>query len=335
MQPAVVSVEGTVTSVPPTILPPTRIRVPGVDITAPGLMGPGTVSSGPQSGSGLVIDAEKGLVLTADHVVARSEGLVVTLPDGQERPVQSVVRDPESDLALLTIEPGGLTAAKWGDSDAMDLGDWVLTVGSPFGLRGTISAGIVSGKARSIHERRFEDLIQTDASVYPGSSGGPLVDLEGEVVGVVIALQGERERGPSFAIPARRARRVAEDLAELGHVRRAYMGVRLSDIETPNRPGVLISAVEPGTPAANAGLQAGDVLLKVGDREVSTSGEVRAMVEFAEIGKPLGLSVLRGDQTLLMEFLPAEQPARPVSRQPDFIRPGELDLLPNRVYPRQ
>ncbi len=335
IQPAVVSVEGVVTTAArPPILPPTRIRVPGVDITAPGLMGPrGPAGTDVQTGSGVVLDADKGLILTADHVVDRAEGLTVTLPNGQKRPVSTIVRDPESDLALLTIEPGGLATANWGDSEALDLGDWVLTVGSPFGLTGTLSAGIVSGKARSIHETRFEDLIQTDASVYPGSSGGPLVNLKGEVVGIVIAFQGESERGPSFAIPASRARRVAEDLANLGRVRRSYLGVRLSENLASSGPGVLINAVEAGTPAEQAGLRPGDVLQKVGDRPVSTPGEVRSLVEFAEVGKPLSLTVLRENAQVVVEILPAEQPGGVVPAEPDLIRPDGLLPAPRDVLP--
>ncbi|HEU5115431.1 MAG TPA: trypsin-like peptidase domain-containing protein [Isosphaeraceae bacterium] len=331
IQPAVVSVQGLVATPGPPIVPPTRIRVPGVDITAPGLMGP--ADTDPQTGSGVVVDAEKGLILTADHVVEFAEGLTVTLPDGQKRLVSAIVRDPESDLALLTIDPNGLTAATWGDSGSLDLGDWVLTVGSPFGLTGTVSAGIVSGKARSIHETRFEDLIQTDASVYPGSSGGPLVNLKGEVVGIVIAFQGESERGPSFAIPASRARRVADDLANLGRVRRAYLGVRLSENPESPGPGVLINAVEAGTPADQAGLKPGDVLQKVGDRPVSTPGEVRSLVEFAEVGKPLSLTVRRDHAPVVVEILPAEQPGRVVPAEPDLIRPDSLLPAPRGVLP--
>lgn len=330
VQPSVVGIEGTVTSVPPRVMAPTRIRVPGVDITAPGPIVQGAPEIDRQTGSGLVVDAQKGLILTADHVVAYSEDLVVTLPSGEQRPVVSIVRDPQSDLALLTIAPAGLSAAAWGNSELLDLGDWVITVGSPFGLTGTITAGIVSGRARSIHERRFEDLIQTDASVYPGSSGGPLVNLRGEVVGIVIAWQGDpdRERGPGFAIPSKRARRVAMDLAEFGHVRRAYLGVRLEE----SAPGqVLVTAVEPNTPASAAGLLPGDLILKVNNRPVTSSGEVQAVVEFAEIGQPLTLSVRRGETVVELPVSPSERPVVAPAPTPDFIRPGSLDLQPRPV----
>ena len=160
--------------------PPRVFRTPqdAVPYTFPELPQPGEAG-----GSGVVIDAEKGYVLTNDHVVNGASRVVVILHDGRERPVSQIRRDPKSDLALLVIDPKGLTAAEWGDSDALDTGDWVLAVGQPFGLSGTVTAGIVSGKGRGIGVTMYEDLIQTDAAINPGNSGGPLVNLKGEVVG--------------------------------------------------------------------------------------------------------------------------------------------------------
>ncbi|MEO6811179.1 MAG: trypsin-like peptidase domain-containing protein, partial [Isosphaeraceae bacterium] len=156
-------------------------------------------------GSGVVIDAARGLVLTNDHVV-QGRPVVVTLPDGRERAVTRVVRDPRSDLALLVINPEGLTAADWGDSETLDIGDWVLAVGQPFGLSGTVTAGIVSGKGRGIGAAVYEDLIQTDAAINPGNSGGPLVNLKGQIIGINTAIKsinGSYE-GVGFAVPASR-----------------------------------------------------------------------------------------------------------------------------------
>jgi S1-C subfamily serine protease len=178
----------------------------------------------PESGgSGVVINAEKGYVLTNDHVVQEAGRVEVTLHDGRARVASQVRRDPKSDLALLVIDPEGLTQADWGDSDALDTGDWVLAVGQPFGLSNTVTAGIVSGKGRGIGMAMYEDLIQTDAAINPGNSGGPLVNLKGEVVGINTAIktQGGGYEGVGFAVPASRARRVAADLAEHGRVRRA------------------------------------------------------------------------------------------------------------------
>src|SRR5262249_21220838 len=161
-----------------------------------------------------------GFVLTNDHVVAGSPRITIVLPDGRPRPAKSIRRDPKSDLALVAIDPDGLQAADWGDSEALDTGDWVLAVGQPFGLSGTVTAGIVSGKGRGIGVALYEDLIQTDAAIGPGNSGGPLVNLKGEIVGINTAIKtlGGGYEGIGFAVPATRARRVAADLAEFGRV---------------------------------------------------------------------------------------------------------------------
>ena len=184
-------------------------------------------------GSGVVIDAARGLVLTNDHVVQGAQQVVVVLGNGRERPVKQVWRDPKSDLALLSGRPRGLVQADWGDSDALDTGDWVLAIGQPFGLSGTVTAGIVSGKGRGIGIALYEDLIQTDAAINPGNSGGPLVNLKGEVVGINTAIKtlGGGYEGVGFAVPASRARRVAADLAEFGRVRRAYLGVTIRPVD--------------------------------------------------------------------------------------------------------
>src|SRR5262249_37040104 len=159
---------------------------------------------------------------TNDHVVPAFGRVLVVLSDGRERVVTQVRRDPRSDLALLTIDPRalGLQQADWGDSEALETGDWVLAIGQPFGLSGTVTAGIVSGKGRGLGMSQYEDMIQTDAAINPGNSGGPLVNLKGEVVGINTAiktLNGGYE-GVGFAVPASRARRVASDLAEFGQV---------------------------------------------------------------------------------------------------------------------
>jgi serine protease Do len=140
-------------------------------------------------GSGVVIDAARGLVLTNDHVVQGATQVVVVLGNGRERTVKQVWRDPKSDLALLSVDPSGLIQADWGDSDVLDTGDWVLAVGQPFGLSGTVTAGIVSGKGRGIGLALYEDLIQTDAAINPGNSGGPLVNLRGEIIGINTAIK--------------------------------------------------------------------------------------------------------------------------------------------------
>src|SRR5205807_1653836 len=155
---------------------------------------------------------------TNDHVIQGAREVQVTLPDGRTRVASKVKRDPKSDLALLVIDPEGLSQAEWGDSEVLDTGDWVLAVGHPFGLSNTVTAGIVSGKGRGIGMAMYEDLLQTDAAINPGNSGGPLVNLKGEIVGINSAIKtmGGGYEGVGFAVPSSRARRVAADLAEHG-----------------------------------------------------------------------------------------------------------------------
>jgi serine protease Do len=267
-------------------------------------------------GSGVVIDAAGGLVLTNDHVVLAGARIVVTLPDGRQRLAREVRRDPKSDLAVLTIDPEGLQQAEWGDSEALDTGDWVLAIGQPFGLSGTVTAGIVSGKGRGLGETTYyEDLIQTDAAINPGNSGGPLVNLKGQVVGInaVIKTIGGGYEGVGFAVPAARARRIAAELVEVGRVRRAAIGAQIGRIDPEaavrlGRPGAVpITTVAPGGPAAEAGLRPGDVVVAVGGRPVQGIGMLQAAIEIAPVGEPLTLTVVRDAQTRDLAVRPAPQ----------------------------
>lgn len=292
-------------------------------------------------GSGVVIDAEKGFVLTNDHVVQNASKVVVLLQDGRERPASQIHRDPKSDLALLIIDPKGLTKADWGDSQSLDIGDWVLAVGQPFGLSGTVTAGIVSGKSRGIGMSMYEDLIQTDAAINPGSSGGPLVNLRGEIVGINTAIKTVRGvyEGVGFAIPAARARRVAADLAEHGRVRRSYLGIQIgtvdrSTLERLDQPGaVAITGVSPGSPAAEAGLRVDDVLLRLDGKPVGGSGQLQTAIETAPAGTPITVEVDRNGERHELKVVPKDQPEsfglreRPSNEIPK-VRPGPFDGVP-------
>ena len=280
---------------PPDDSPPTPAREPG--------------------GSGLVIDAARGLVLTNNHVIDGATRVVVILPGGRERQVSLIRRDPKSDLALLSILPTGLIQAAWGDSEAIDVGDWVLAVGQPFGLSDTVTAGIISGKGRGVGLALYEDLIQTDAAINPGNSGGPLVNMKGEVVGINTAIKsnGGGYEGVGFAVPSSRACRVAADLAEFGRVRRAFVGISVvaADPETVDRLGqgaTVVTRVLPESPASDAGLLPGDLLLKVGPTVVAAPGPLQAIIEVAPVGMPLTLSIERGGKRREIKVVPHSQP---------------------------
>ncbi len=308
-----------VVTVKPIGVPNPLEGLPRVNVDPYGLnQAPPKPASREPSGSGLVIDAAKGLVLTNDHVIAGASQVVVVLGNGRERPVSQIRRDPKSDLALLAIEPTGLTQAEWGDSNVLDTGDWVLAIGQPFGLSGTVTAGIVSGKARGIGIALYEDLIQTDAAINPGNSGGPLVNLKGEVVGINSAIKtlGGGYEGIGFAVPSSRARRVAADLAEFGRVRRAYLGVTIRQLDAMSaerlgsNAAAMITSVTAPSPAAEAGLKAGDVILLVDGRAIEGPGSLQAMIEVAKVGEPLNLTLSREGKSLVVPVKPEAQPER-------------------------
>jgi serine protease Do len=266
-------------------------------------------------GSGVVIDAE-GYILTNYHVIEGATTVKVRLSDGRSIPDAQVVGvDPPTDLAVLKIEAEGLIAAPWGDSDKLEVGDWVLAVGNPFGLDRSVTAGIVSAKKRRnvVHNMPYQDFLQTDAAVNPGNSGGPLVNLKGEVVGVTTAIVGESYQGVGFAIPSSIARDVYQRLRTAGRYDRGWLGVEMQEI-TPEiaqrlsvpQQGVLVASVV-GLPAREAGMAVGDVIVawngqKVADPEelklrvAQTSAESEAKVDILRDGKPETLTVLVGQR---------------------------------------
>ena len=279
------------------------------------------------SGSGVVIDAERGAVVTNNDVVPPGGKIFVTLRDGREREAREVRRDPKSDLAVLLIDPKGLTQADWGDSDALETGDWVLAVGQPFGLPGTVTAGIISGTGRALRKESYEDLIQTDAAINPGNSGGPLINLKGQIVGINTAiktLNGGYE-GVGLVVPGNRAKRASNDLLRFGWVRRAQIGINAQRIDPPtgerlDSPGaVAVTAVAPDGPAQRAGLRPGDVVTKIGGKALDGIGMLQGLIESASIGEPLTLTVIRGAEPARdLAVLPAAvpEPLHPDERGP-------------------
>jgi serine protease Do/serine protease DegQ len=260
------------------------------------------------AGSGVIIDAARGLVISNHHVVKDASEIVVTLKDRRQFAAQLVGSDPGTDIALLRIPADALTAVRIGDSDAMNVGDFVVAIGNPFGIGQTVTSGIVSavGRSSGMSLSGYEEFIQTDASINPGNSGGALVNLRGELIGVNTAIIGPSggNVGIGFAVPSNMARAVVEQIVKYGEVKRGRIGVTTQDV-TPDvakklglrvTEGALVERVEAKSPAEQAGLQARDVVVAANGRPVRTSGELRNRVGLTPVGEELELRILRGGQ---------------------------------------
>ena len=292
----------------------------------------GDPATGPErergQGSGVVIDAD-GLVLTNAHVVDRVEAVSVTLADGDQLDGQVVGIDPVTDLALVQLEGRQLPPqAPLGDSELMDVGDWAIALGTPFGLERTVTLGIVSSLHRNINSLGFSDkrleLIQTDAAINPGNSGGPLVNADGEVIGINTLVRSGPGAGLGFAIPINLARGVADQLVQQGEVVHPYIGLQLlaltpriarehnrdpnALVELPERQGALVQSVLPQGPAEQAGLRRGDLVIGVRDQAVLDPQQLLEVVDAAPIGAPLPLKLLRNGRELTLSVKPAPLP---------------------------
>ena len=266
------------------------------------------------AGSGVIVDAARGFVLSNHHVVARAESVMVTLKDNRRFEAEVLGSDPGTDIALLRIEADGLTALAMGDSDALAVGDFVIAIGNPFGLGQTVTSGIVSALGRSgINVEGYEDFIQTDASINPGNSGGALVNLRGELVGINTAIIGPAggNVGIGFAVPVNIATAVMQQLAEHGEMQRGKIGVMIQDL-TPDLAealdlgtelGALVSRVESGSPAETAGIQAGDVIVAVDGTKVESSRDLRNSVGLVRVGEEIAIDVLREQREVRIDVL--------------------------------
>jgi serine protease DegQ len=255
-------------------------------------------------GSGVIVDADRGLVLTNNHVIERADEILVTLHDGRRFDAEVIGADRETDIAVIRIDATGLHALPFADSDQLRVGDFVVAIGNPFGLAQTVTSGIVSALGRSgLGVEGFEDFIQTDASINPGNSGGALVNLRGELVGINTAIlaRGGGNIGIGFAIPINMARAVQEHLVEDGTVSRGQLGVAIQDL-TPDLAqafalgvtgGAVIARVEPGSPAERAGLRAGDVVVEIDDRPVRGASDLRNRIGLLRAGTEVRMRVLR------------------------------------------
>ncbi|WP_136646382.1 Do family serine endopeptidase [Tabrizicola sp. YIM 78059] len=270
----------------------------------------GPVERQMSAGSGVIVDAEKGYVLTNNHVIADATEIRVGLRDGRSLTAELVGTDPATDIAVLKVPSEGLTAIEPGDSDQLLVGDYVVAIGNPFNLGQTVTLGIVSALGRSgINPQGYEDFIQTDASINPGNSGGALITLDGRLVGIntaIIAPNGGGNVGIGFAVPVNMALAVMEQLVEHGAVSRGKLGVAIQDL-TPDlaeamaldaEAGVVVGSVEPGSAADKAGLRAGDVILSIDGHTLRGSADLRGRVGMKRPGDEVTLDVLRGQERL-------------------------------------
>ena len=274
------------------------------------------------AGSGVIVDAAQGYILTNHHVIKDADQVVVTLKDRRQFQAKIVGADPGTDIAVLRIEGKNLTALKFGDSDQLNVGDYALAIGNPFGLGQTVTMGIISALGRSgLNIEGYEDFIQTDASINPGNSGGALINLRGELIGINTAIIGPAggNVGIGFAVPANMARGVMNQLVRYGEVRRGRLGIEMVDL-TPDiakklgtalLEGALIASVQAGSPAEKAGLRERDIIVGMNGRPIRSPSELRARLGLTPVGDEVELKVQRGAEarTLRMKIAAPQQPA--------------------------
>jgi S1-C subfamily serine protease len=264
-------------------------------------------------GSGVIFQAD-GLILTNAHVVEKTDRVTVGLPSGQRVEGKVVGLDKLTDLAVVKLSGSGpWPVAPLGNSDALQVGDWAIAVGNPFGLDNTVTLGIISNLNRNASKLGITDkrlaLIQTDAAINPGNSGGPLLNADGEVVGINTLVRSGPGAGLAFAIPINRARNIAGQLVANGRARHPMIGVALDVVRLPNGDpgtGALIASVQPGGPADQGGLRAGDVILSIAGRPVQMPSDVISAVEANGLGRNLSISVQRAGQRLQLEVMPGD-----------------------------
>ena len=258
-------------------------------------------------GSGFIIDA-KGIVVTNNHVIQGAEDIMVTVNGEKEYEAKIIGADPLSDIAVLEIQSKDkFVPVKFGDSDKARIGDWVIAIGNPYGFGGTVTAGIISARNRSIGLSRYEDYIQTDASINQGNSGGPLFDMNGDVIGINTAILGQSGSiGIGFSIPSNSAKKVINQLIEFGETKRGWLGVRIqnvtkeiADVEKLDKPrGALVASVAENSPSDKAGIKAGDIILEFNGILIKEMKELPRIVAQTEVGKTVEVKIWRNEKEL-------------------------------------
>ncbi len=263
-------------------------------------------------GSGFIID-EKGIVITNNHVIQDADDIIVRVNGDQEFKAKVLGADPLMDIAVLQLETNEkFIPVAFGDSDKARIGDWVIAIGNPFGLGGTVTAGIISARNRSIGLSRYEDFIQTDASINSGNSGGPLFDMEGNVIGINTAILGRNGSiGIGFSIPSNSAQIVINQLIEFGETKRGWLGVRIQDVtkeiaevEKLDKPrGALVASVAENSPSEKAGIKAGDIILEFNGERINQMKELPAIVAKTQVGKNVEVKIWRDKQEIIKNVL--------------------------------
>ncbi len=259
-------------------------------------------------GSGFIID-EKGIVVTNNHVISDAEDIIVRVNGDKEFKATVIGADPLSDIAVLQLDTKEkFIPVKFGDSDKARIGDWVIAIGNPFGLGGTVTSGIISARNRSIGLSRYEDYIQTDASINSGNSGGPLFDMNGDVIGINTAILGRNGSiGIGFSIPSNSAKIVIDQLIEFGETKRGWLGVRIQDvtkeiaeIEKLDEPrGALVASVAQNSPSEKAGVKAGDIILEFDGERIQQMKELPIIVARTEVGKKVKVKIWRDKKEII------------------------------------
>jgi serine protease Do len=269
-------------------------------------------------GSGVIVDP-KGVIVTNRHVIAGAGAVEVTLQDGRKFTSKSLVQDPKTDLAVIKLDgASGLPFVELGDSDAMEIGDRVLAIGAPFGLAGSVSAGIVSGKGRNLYMNMYEDFLQTDAAINPGNSGGPLVNLAGQVIGINTAIKTQNGgfQGIGLAIPSEIVKEVVWQMARDGVVKRGYLGAEIAELQPgvaaklhlEGRHAIEVGRVMPNSPGAKSGLKEGDIILSVAGKPVGDVKSLQRTIRTAPLNKPIAFGIFRDGTQETVNVTVEQQP---------------------------
>jgi serine protease Do len=302
--------------------------------------GPPTKRKQMGEGSGVIVDG-KGYILTNDHVVTGADKITIRLFDGKELKGTVQGADPKTDLAVVHVEAKDLPVATLGDSDKLQVGEWAIAIGSPFGLEETVTVGVISAKGRTgLGTGTYEDFIQTDASINPGNSGGPLVNIDGEVIGIN-AMIIQPGQGIGFAIPINLAKTIMMELISQGKVVRPWVGIGLQDL-TPElmksfnieeKEGALISQVFEGSPAEKAGLKVGDIVVEIDGKKIKNGQDVVREVLKKKVGQKIELDVIREGKRIKVEVTTTEMPAEAGERRAPSVMKEWFGLRVTAVTP--